>query len=129
MVLRLFCNNRQSESTHPGAARDPPDQRRSNPVTRARGTILNTLPLILGRYSTYRRVGMLHSGRNSGTSPLILSSGEKELCGPQVASGPHQGDSRGVVGWSLDGRGVPAELQPPRQDSVMVVVVVDQEMA
>ena len=72
---------------------------------------------------------MLHSGRNSGTSPLILSSGEKELCGPQVASGPHQGDSRGVVGWSLDGRGVPAELQPPRQDSLMVVVVVDQEMA
>ena len=69
-------------------------------------------------------------GRNSGTSPLILSSGEKELCGPQVASGPHQGDSRGVVGWSRDGRGVPAELQPPRQDSLMVVVVVvDQEIA
>ena len=65
-------------------------------------------------------------GRNSGTSPLILSSGEKELCGPQVASGPHQGDSRGVVGWSRDGRGVPAELQPPRQDSLMVVVVVDR---
>ena len=92
-------------------------------MTRARSTILNTLPLILGRYSTYQRVRMLHSGRNSGTSPLILSSGEKELCGPQVASGPHQGDSRGVVGWSRDGRGVPAELQPPRQDSLMVVVV------
>ena len=98
-------------------------------MTRARRTILNTLPLIFGRNSKYWRVGMLHSGRNSGTSPLILSSGEKELCGPQVASGPHQGDSRGVVGWSRDGRGVPAELQAPRQDSLMMVVVVDQEMA
>ena len=98
-------------------------------MTRVGRTILNTLPLILGRNSKYRCVGMLHSGRNSGTSPLILSSGEKELCGPQVASGPHHGDSRGVVGWSRDGRGVPAELQPPRQDSLMVIVVVDQEMA
>ena len=38
---------------------------------------------------------------DSATSALILSE-EKERCGwgcPQVPSGPHQGDSPGVVGW------------------------------
>ena len=72
---------------------------------------------------------MLHSGAKLWHIAAHFEQRRKgALCGPQVASGPHQGDSRGVVGWSLDGRGVPAELRPPRQDSLMVVVVVDQEM-
>ena len=104
MVLRLFCNNRQSESTHPGAARDPPDQRRSTPVTRARSTILNTSPLILGRNSTYRRVGMLHSGAKLWHIAAHFEQRRKGALWPPGGLWPSSGRQpwgRGMVGVSL----------------------------
>ena len=104
MVLRLFCNNRQSESTHPGAARDPPDQRRSTPVTRVRRTILNTSPLILGRYSKYWRVGMLHSGAKLWHIAAHFEQRRKGALWPPGGLWPSSGRQpwgRGMVsGWS-----------------------------